>query len=82
MIEINKDDKTHKITAPKTIAKQMLSQMSSYYDPEKIVGWSRKKKKFVLKYPRRTFWKKYWMRRKKLNKSKTIKKHAKKEEKK
>lgn len=80
MIILGVDRKQHKITAPKKDAKRLMFLLDQYLDPEKTMGYSRKKKKFVLKYPRRTYWKYYFMKRphlrnrkrnrKKLNKTK------------
>lgn len=71
---IDSDDRIHRITAPKREAKQLKQYLKDYFDPQKVLGYSRKKRKLVMKYPRRTFWKKYWMARnkkKKLNNNKT-----------
>lgn len=85
MIVLGVDERQHKITSPKKDAKRLMFLLNQYLDPEKTMGYSRKKKKFVLKYPRRTYWKYYFMKRphlrnrKKLNKRKQNKKYGKKE---
>lgn len=65
MIELDAENKIHRITAPKRELKKLQQAIKDYYDPQKVIGFSRKKKKIVMKYPRKTFWRKYWARRKK-----------------
>lgn len=62
-IILDAENRCHKITAPKRELRKMQQQVKDYYDKEKTIGFSRKKRKFVMKYPRRTFWKKYFMAR-------------------
>lgn len=78
MIELGLGEKQHKISAPKREEKKLVKQVTDYYDPEKTMGFSRKKRKFVMKYPRRTFWRKHFMaiarnKKLKLNNSKSVK---------
>jgi|APSaa5957512576_1039674.scaffolds.fasta_scaffold68121_2 hypothetical protein len=76
MIELDQNNRIHRITAPIRLVKEIKKLLEDYHDPQKIMGYSKKKRKIVMKYPRRTYWRKYWMarnRNKKLNKTKTSK---------
>ncbi len=65
MIVLGREERIHRVTAPKRELKRLQQHIKDYYDPEKVMGFSRKKKKIVMKYPRKTFWRKYWARRNK-----------------
>lgn len=65
MIEIDINNRIHRITRPITSKKELKKEIDDYYDPRKTIGFSRKKRKYVMKYPRRTYWKIFWARRNK-----------------
>jgi len=78
MVELDAKNRIHRITAPIRSVNEIKKQLADYHDPQKVMGYSKKKRKIVMKYPRKTFWRKYWQNRnkKKLNKTKSVKKHG------
>lgn len=46
---IDSEDKTHNITNNKKLAKEIIKQLNEYHDKNTFLGWSKRKKKFVLK---------------------------------
>jgi len=64
-ISLDSNNKEHRITAPKKGMYELKKQYEEYNDPQKVMGYSRKKRKIVMKYPRRTYWRKYWAKRNK-----------------
>jgi len=46
---IDSTDKTHNITNNKRLAKEIIKQLNEYNDQKTFLGWSKRRKKFVLK---------------------------------
>jgi len=46
---IDSKDKTHNITNNKRLAKEIIKQLNEYNDQKTFLGWSKRRKKFVLK---------------------------------
>lgn len=46
---IDSTDKTHNITSNRRLAKEIIKQLNEYHDKNTFLGWSKRRKKFVLK---------------------------------
>jgi len=48
-MSIISNDPIHKIKNIKRLAKQILKEYNEYHDPNRFLGWSKYKRKYVLK---------------------------------
>ena len=46
---IDSEDKIHSNTSNRRLAKEIIKQLNEYHDKNTFLGWSKRKKKFVLK---------------------------------
>ena len=49
VIMIDDKNKIHYIRNIKTLTREILRQLEQYHDPKRFLGWSKKKRKYVLK---------------------------------